>query len=191
MSRTALRDRLAVVRARAAPPVMLCVTGASGVGKTAVAAVLREHIEARLLPILAFDSLGVPSPEEMELGWETPRGWQKAMTWFWVRAAKTVHRTRPLVVLEGQFDPQYAVAACAANGLPRPQLAVLDADAATLRARVLARGQPELAGDDQARWSVYLRDATRDLGGAIVDASRRLDEVVDELCALALPLVRG
>jgi len=191
MSRTALRDRLAAMRLRSAPPAMLCVTGASGAGKTAAAAAVREHIETRLLPILSFDSLGVPSPEEMQLGWETPRGWQKAMTWFWVRAAKTVHRTRPLVLLEGQFDPQYAVAACAANGLPRPQIAVLHADAATLCARVTARGQPALAGDDQARWSVYLREATRDLGGAIVDASRGLAEVADELCALALPLVPG
>jgi len=191
MSRTALRDRLAARRVCAAPPALLCVTGASGAGKTAAAAAVREHIEARLLPILEFDSLGVPSPEEMQLGWETPRGWQKAMTWFWVRTAKTVHRTRPLVLLEGQFDPQYAVAACAANGLPRPQIAVLHADAETLRARVTARGQPELAGDDQARWSVYLRDATRDLGGVIVDASRGLAEVADELCALALRLVPG
>jgi len=190
MSSTALRAALTAIPPRAAPPALLCITGASGAGKTAAMAALHARIEPRLLPVLCFDSLGVPSDDEMKLGWETGRAWQKAMAWFWVRAAKQVHRTRPLVVLEGSYDPQYALAACAANGIARLQLAVLDADPAILGERLALRGQPQLATDDMAKWASYLRDATRDLGGAIVDASRDTADVVEALCALALPLVK-
>jgi hypothetical protein len=185
MSSSALRQTLTAHPPYAAPPALLAITGASGAGKTAAVAALHRCIEPRVLPVL-----GVPSPEEMRVGWESPRAWQKAMTWFWVRAAKTVHRTRPLVVLEGSFDPQYAVAACAANGIARLQLAVLDADVAVLEKRLAARGQRELVTADLAPWATYLRDSTKTLGGAIVDASRDLSEVVEALCALALPLVK-
>ena len=190
MSSSALRKTLTAHPPYAAPPALLAITGASGAGKTAAVAALHSCIEPRVLPVLGFDSLGVPTTEEMRVGWESPRAWQKAMTWFWVRAAKTVHRTRPLVVLEGSFDPQYAVAACAANGIARLQLAVLDADVAVLEKRLAARGQRELANADLAPWAAYLRDSTKTLGGAIIDASRDLSEVVEALCALALPLVK-
>ena len=190
VSSTLLLQTLKALPPYAAPPAILCITGASGAGKTAAMAALHAKIEPRILPVFCFDSLGVPSDEEMRLGWEGGRGWQKAMTWFWVRAAKQVHRTRPLVMIEGSFDPQYAVAACAANGLPRLQLAVLDAEPAVLKARLASRGQAALATDAMMSWASYLREATRDLGGAIVDASREVAEVVEALCALALPLVK-
>jgi len=190
MSSSALRQTLTAHPPYAAPPALLAITGASGAGKTAAVAALHRCIEPRVLPVLCFDSLGVPTAEEMRVVWESPRAWQKAMTWFWVRAAKTVHRTRPLVVLEGSFDPQYALAACSANGIARLQLAVLDADVAVLEKRLAARGQRELANADLGPWATYLRDSTKTLGGAIVDASRDLSEVVEALCALALPLVK-
>ena len=188
MSTAGLRSRLASLPARNETPALLCVTGASGVGKTSALAALGEQIEPRLLPMFAFDSLGVPSADEMQLGWETPRGWQKAMTWFWVRAAKSVYRTRPLVMLEGQFDPQYAIAAASANGV-RVAIALIDVDDATRRDRLMRRGQPELATDEMATWAGYLREQTAVLGGSIIDGSQDRNAVVDAICALALPLV--
>src|SRR4029079_3387965 len=99
--------------------------------------------ERRRTPTRAFDALGVPPESEMSLGWDDPRGWQKAMTWHWVYTARHVYRTRPLVVLEGSFDPQYAIAAC--NAHPDAlRVVVLDVDPATCRDRLARRGEPEL-----------------------------------------------
>jgi len=161
-------------------PALLCITGASGTGKTTALTYLREHIDEHVLPLLYFDSLGVPHEAEMELGWDTGRGWQKAMTWHWVRTAVSVFRTKPLVMLEGQFDPQYALAACTANGV-RFKIALLDADAATCSQR---RAQAV-----DGTWVAYLRETGQQLGCTVVDASRQPAHVVDDLCALALQLV--
>lgn len=188
MSVHTLRDRLRGLTGAAGVPSLLCITGASGAGKTTAVGALRETIEARQLPALSFDSLGVPPIEHMHAAWESPRGWQKAMTWFWVQAAKNVYRTHPLVVLEGSFDPQYAIAACSANRM-RLAVVLLHAERPVLERRLAERGQPELATDDMASWASYLHETTTQLGGHVVDASGSVAEIVDAMCARALALL--
>ena len=186
MSVHALRGR--VVALAGSSPALLCVTGASGVGKTAAVSALRESIEAQYLPLLEFDSLGVPTPEHMVAGWESPRGWQKAMTWHWVQTAKNVYRTHPLVVLEGSFDPQYAIAACTANRM-RFAVVLLHADHTVRRERLAKRGQPELATEDMCKWADYLRETSQQLGGHVVDANGEMAATIDALCARAVDLL--
>jgi GTPase SAR1 family protein len=182
----ALRDQ--VLSLVGSPPALLCVTGASGAGKTTMLESLRTQVEPRHLPTLAFDSLGVPSPEQMTAGWESPRGWQKAMTWHWVQTAKNVYRTHPLVVLEGSFDPQYAIAACTANRM-RFAIVLLHADDSVRHERLTRRGQPELHTDDMCSWASYLRESTTQLGGHVLDANAQVDAVVEAVCAYALTLL--
>jgi thymidylate kinase len=184
----ALREQLACAELARGTPALLAITGASGAGKTSVVDRLRTLIEPRLLPTLAFDALGVPPESEMSLGWDDPRGWQKAMTWHWVYTARHVYRTRPLVVLEGSFDPQYAISACHANRVPL-RVIVLDIDPATCRDRLARRGQPELATDDMTSWAGYLRETAQQLGGLVVDARGELDGVCDRVCAIARELL--
>lgn len=188
MSVKTLRERVMAMAGKPATPALLCITGAAGTGKTATVAALRERIERRVLPTLELDGLGVPSVEEMHAAWDSPRGWQKAMTWHWVYTAKHVFRTQPLVVLEGQFDPQYAVSACSAHRM-RFAIVLLDAEDAVRRDRLAARGQPELATEQMCEWASYLREYTPQLGGAVIDASAPLEAVVDAVCAQALPLL--
>lgn len=182
----ALRDQLTAHPPRRGTPSLLAVTGASGAGKTALADRLRALVPT--LPALGFDSLGVPSDEEMTLGWDDGRAWQKAMTWHWVQTAKSVYRTRPLVLLEGSFDPQYAVAACHANRVPL-RVVVLDVDPATRQSRLARRGQPTLATPDMAAWNDYLCDAAKPLGGHVLDARGPLDEVTARVSAIARELL--
>jgi thymidylate kinase len=183
-----LRDQLAATAPARGTPALLAVTGASGAGKTSVIQRLRTLIDPRLLPTLAFDSLGVPPESEMSVGWDDRRAWQKAMTWHWVYTARHVYRTRPLVILEGSFDPQYAISACHANRVPL-RVVVLDIAPSTCRDRLARRGQPELATDDMARWAGYLRETAQQLGGQVVDARPDLDTVCDRICAIARELL--
>jgi broad-specificity NMP kinase len=188
MSAATLRERVMGLVGKPGTPAMLCITGASGAGKTAAVGALRERIESRVLPTLVFDSLGVPSQDEMHAAWESPRGWQKAMTYHWVYTAKHVYRTHPLVVLEGQFDPQYAIAACAAHRV-RSVVVLLHADDGVRSERLARRGQGELATAEMTTWASYLHEQTQQLGGVVVDATPALGEVVDAICAHALPLL--
>ena len=184
----ALRERVSALVGKPCTPALLCITGASGAGKTSAVAKLREQIPARVLPALHFDSLGVPSDEDMHAGWESPRGWQKAMTYHWVYTTKHVYRTHPLVVLEGQFDPQYAIAACSAHRI-KFAVVLLHAGDQVRSARLAGRGQAELATPEMANWSSYLHESTCQLGGVVVDATPALEQVVDAICSHALGLV--
>jgi broad-specificity NMP kinase len=188
MSVASLRSRLTELAGKPTTPAVLCITGASGVGKTASLRALRERIESRVLPTLEFDSLGVPSLDEMHAAWDSPRGWQKAMTYHWVYTAKQVYRTHPLVVIEGQFDPQYAIAACSAHRL-RFAVVLLHTNDAVRGQRLAQRGHSELATAEMATWASYLHEQAQQLGGVILDASPAIDHVVDAICTHALPLL--
>jgi len=161
-------------------PALLCVTGASGAGKTTI---------VRTMPFttLYFDSLGVPPEAEMIAGWGSGERWQEAMTAFWVRTACDVHRTKPVVVFEGQFDPKFARAACEAAGVVHA-IVVLDVADDVRRQRLRERGQPELASDRMMSWARYLRESPCD---AVLDTDRSIDSVAGELAALAHALTRG
>jgi thymidylate kinase len=184
----ALREALMTVPVQRVTPGLVAITGASGAGKTTTIERLRSFIEPRLLPTLCFDSLGVPSAAEMDAGWDNGRSWQKAMTWHWVVTAKQVFRTRPLVILEGSFDPQYAIAACHANRMPL-RVVVLDVDPTTSRDRLVKRGTSELATADMEGWARYLREQTQQLGGHIVDARSELDTVCERIAVIARELL--
>jgi gluconate kinase len=183
-----LKQRVVALSGKRCTPALLAVTGASGSGKTTVLEALRAELDPRLVPTLAFDSLGVPSDAEMIEGWESGRGWQKAMTWHWVQTAKNVFRTQPLVVLEGSFDPQYAIAACSANRMKIGVVALHVPDDVR-RERLAKRGQPELATADMASWCRYLQEQTQQLGGHIVDATSSPEAIAQTLCAHAVTLL--
>ena len=186
MSVEDLKQRVTALAGRRCTPALLAVTGASGSGKTTVVDALRAQLS--LVPTLAFDSLGVPSEAEMIEGWESGRGWQKAMTWHWVQTAKNVYRTQPLVVLEGSFDPQYAIAACSANRI-KVGVVALHVPDDVRRERLAKRGQPELATSEMASWCRYLQEQAQQLGGHVVDATAPVATLVDTLCAHAIALL--
>jgi hypothetical protein len=91
-------------------------------------------------------------------------------------------------VIEGSFDPQYAIAACSAHRV-RFAVVLLHADDGVRRDRLAKRGQAELATNEMENWATYLHEQTTSLGGAVVDASPALEQVVDAICMHALPLV--
>jgi hypothetical protein len=159
----ALRDHLRLTASFNGSPALLCITG----GKTSALATIGAQIDTRLMPRIAFDALGVPTDDEMTRCWEAPRAWQKMMTYHWVYTARQIYRMRPLVVLEGQFDPQYAIAACASYRT-RNRVVLVDV------------GDPEMAP-----WA----ENARSLGGTIVDGKAAPDAVAAAICTVAMELL--
>ena len=101
---------------------LLVITGASGVGKTT----LVLGLEARELPGIRchyFDSIGVPSADEMIRHYGGAEEWQRGMTTRWIQrlAAETAPGT--LSVLDGQVRPSVvrAALALAPPRLPPPR----------------------------------------------------------------------
>jgi hypothetical protein len=103
--------------------------------------------------------------------WGSGLAWQEAATHEWVERV-TRENGKPIVILEGQYHPQYLIKACHKNRLTHFKLAVVSAQEAVWSRRLGdLRGQPELISDNMRNWARVLREATLDIGGAVIDTS--------------------
>jgi RNase adaptor protein for sRNA GlmZ degradation len=151
-------------------PAILIVTGASGAGKTASV----RALDALALPGVAcfhFDSIGVPSPEEMERQFGGGEAWQSAATERWAERL-VAEAGKDVVVLDGQSRPSVVRAALRRAGATRMQIVLLDCSAGE-RARRLTgpRGQPDLATTRMDNWAAYLRGQADALGLPVIDTT--------------------
>lgn len=160
---------------------LLFAIGASGAGKTAAVRALSE----RWIPGLTcyhFDSIGVPSVEEMVRDFGSPERWQEVTTHEWItRVDKEAHS---LAVLEGQSRPSLI------RGGPfglATRVVLLDCEPSVRSDRLRGeRQQPHLDTTDMHRWAAYLRSQADLLALPIIDTTRLTPELVaDELYALA------
>ncbi len=147
---------------------ILVVTGASGAGKTT----LVRGVEARGIAGASFhyfDSIGVPSIEQMTAEFGSPLKWQMAMTHQWIE--RLGRSGGGLYVLDGQVRPSTARQAFARNQIDGHVL-LLDCahDVRELRLRNV-RGQPELANRDMAYWASYLRGQADALDVPVLETS--------------------
>jgi dephospho-CoA kinase len=142
-----------------APFVIL--TGASGSGKTTVAQLFAEKYSHEC-EVFFFDSIGVPSVEEMLAqygGGHQPGGaWQRAMTFHWIERAAAILATGRPVLLEGQIRIAFILEALATHGLTA-HIVLVDCDDQTRTERLHGeRNQPDLANEQMMGWARYLRE---------------------------------
>jgi phosphinothricin acetyltransferase len=87
-------------------------------------------------------------------------------------------------VLDGQTRPSFVRQALAEPALAalEVRMVLLDCGAKVRRARLAARGQPELARQGMDRWAVYLRGQADALGLPVIDTSKlTAEQVADRL----------
>ena len=159
---------------------ILVVTGASGVGKTT----LVRMVEARGVAGASFhyfDSVGVPSVDDMTRDFGSPANWQAAMTDQWI--ARLAGESG-LCVLDGQVRPTTVREAIVRHHVDG-HLLLLDCSHDVREARLRDdRQQPELASRDMACWASYLRGQADALNIPILDTSAlTLDMAADALHA--------
>ncbi len=150
--------------------------GASGVGKTAVASVLEER-EPWLGNTFYSDSIGVPSPEEMEQWPGGGEGWQKWATEQWV--SKLAERDAPLQLLEMQTRPSFILPAVEPFPGLHPTIVLLGCSTEVRRFRLTElRQQPDLANSRMENWAIYLRGQADALGLPVIQTDTfTVDEV--------------
>jgi energy-coupling factor transporter ATP-binding protein EcfA2 len=153
------------------PPAVLVVTGASGAGKTT----LVRRLAALGLPGVGcyeFDTIGIPSEEEIRARFGDGAGFQRWALGEWVaRLARNADGVR-VAVLDAQVRPRAARDALAQHGVQVGGILLVDCDYAERNARLRGpRGQPELATAQMDGWAAYLRGQADALDVAVVDTT--------------------
>jgi len=153
---------------------IVVVTGASGAGKTSTV----ERLQARNLPGVTcafFDSIGVPPPEAM------PPDWQEKTTTEWIR--RLARAPGDVAVLDGQTRPTFALQAFTEVGIAG-SVVLINCALDVRNARLVARGQPELASHDMHAWAAYLCGQADALGLPQIDTTALdIDQATDALLA--------
>jgi RNase adaptor protein for sRNA GlmZ degradation len=164
------------------PPAVLVVTGASGAGKTAL---LRE-LAADAQPGVGyyhFDSIGIPSLDQMMASHGSPQAWQVAAIHQWISALAANRHADRVAVLEGQMRPTVVQQALEEHGIRVSRIVLIDC-ATEVRDRRLreARRQPELSTAQMTAWGAYLRGQADALGIPVLNTTgRAIADAVEEL----------
>jgi energy-coupling factor transporter ATP-binding protein EcfA2 len=151
---------------------LVILTGASGSGKTALARAIQQASSAQC-EVLFFDSIGVPSAEEMLTfgdGHQPGGAWQRATTIDWINRIAAILGAGTSVLFEGQMRIAFIHEALVLSGIEGAHIVLVDCDDAIRAARLQSdRSQPELANADMIAWSRYLRDEAERMGCEIFD----------------------
>jgi energy-coupling factor transporter ATP-binding protein EcfA2 len=166
-----------------AQPALLVLTGASGAGKTT----LLHELEALGLPgvgCYGFDSIGIPTEEEMVAGWGSAEAWQRAATDAWIERLLRNEAEHEVAVLDGQMRPSDVRELFERFGVRIGRVVLVNCDHDERNERLRGpRGQPELACARMDCWAAYLRGQADALGLPIIDSSRPIARSVADLSA--------
>lgn len=149
---------------------ILFITGASGVGKSTLATHLKSKYADRPdVAIFRFDSIGVPSVEQMTEMHGSPTEWQRQTTKEWV--TKLLHDIdRPIIVLEGQVNLDFIYEAFDAHHFKHFSIVLIDCNENEMFRRLkFERNQPELANDNMRNWRAYLRKQAENYNVPIIN----------------------
>ncbi len=164
---------------------LLILTGASGVGKTTLVEALKIACDDQVGAVFFhFDSVGVPSEEEMIEQHGSGANWQKAQTLAWSNRLLSDNSDRSLVVFEGQMNVDFIVETFDRHRFPNCAVYLIDCEEGEMERRLVEeRGQPELATQDMRNWRNLLHQQAKDRGLPIIDTSKA---EVDEAIAILL-----
>jgi dephospho-CoA kinase len=155
---------------------MVVLTGASGSGKTMLAHAL-EKMYPGAFEVFYFDSIGVPSMEEMSAygeGHQPGGAWQRAMTLQWIERFAPYLQNGRAILFEGQMRIAFVEEALRVSGIAAARIVLVDCSDEIRRQRLsVDRNQPELANAQMMNWAVYLREEARQFGCEILDTGAR------------------
>jgi len=143
--------------------------GASGAGKTTAVKELEKGRND--IQFCYFDSIGVPSNEEMVKEYGSGENWQKAKTIEWVKRIKKEFLKDKPVILDVQTRPEFIQIACQENNIQNYQVILFDCSDEIRTQRLIVRGRPELANKEMLNWANFLRSESKKYNYSIVDTS--------------------
>jgi len=166
-----------------AQPAILVVTGVSGAGKTSVVRCLEDRAPAAVR-CFYFDSIGVPSVELMRRDFGSPEAWQADATKRWIAHLMKETGSGTVSVLDAQVRPSLVRSALTAAQGFATRIVLLECDIPVRNARLVTRGNPELATPRLDNWASYLRGQADALELAILDTTNmNVQAATDALAA--------
>ena len=154
---------------------ILCISGASGVGKTTLVNKLqKKYSEQQEWRFEHFDSIGVPSSDEMIEKYSSGEEWQKAMTHEWIKKLIDEYPEKNVVIFEGQMNVRFIQEAFQENSFTQYGIILIDADEKDVTSRLIdQRKQPELVTQDMKNWLIFLRKQATELKIPIINTSEK------------------
>ncbi len=146
------------------------ITGASGSGKTTAAKDLEKELPE--VVFCYFDSIGVPTKDQMQGKYGSGENWQKATTFFWVKQIKNKYLAEKPAVLDGQMRLSYIEDACIKEGVNNYEIILFDCSDEERKRRLTERGHPELANEEMMSWAKYLRQEAKAAKSTVVDTTK-------------------
>ncbi len=164
---------------------IIFITGASGSGKTSVMKALEESLSNVKVDFYYFDSIGIPSFDEMIAECGSLESWQQKTTEKWVQRLALI-KDKDVIFFEGQYNPEFVVSECESLKINNYRLICLDvSDEERMHRLSILRQQPELADENMLCWASVLRDKTISLGGSVIDTTgQSISEMVRVLQSL-------
>lgn len=173
-------------------PSIFFLSGASGVGKTSIVENLKAHYHSSNdYAFLHFDSIGIPSPEEMIKQAGSGEKWQELTTYRWLEKITVEYQDKKIVVIEGQVNLDFIEAACHKFEIVRYFIVLIDCDWRTMQERlVYNRQQPDLVNQDMRNWATFLRKQAQRKNLPIINTSHQtLEQVVRSVNVLFLQAI--
>lgn len=160
---------------------MIFISGVSGAGKTTLLKKLCSQMSSESTACLHFDSIGVPSVEEMINQDGGPSEWQKAMTERWVDKLLTAYKDKKLIFLEGQVNLMFFEEACKKHNFTNYKTILIHCDDAIRHERLrINREQPELINQDMDNWAHFLKRQAIEMNVPILDSGKMtIDEMIN------------
>ena len=148
------------------------ITGASGVGKTTLVEGLKEKYQDHPeWTFLHFDSVGVPSPEDMEKDFGSGENWQKETTNDWVKKMVMEYENQN-IIFEGQVNLDFIENAFQKVGFSDYRTILVDCSDEVMRERLEGeRAQPELFTQDMINWRSFLRKQAEEKNIDVIETS--------------------
>jgi len=126
---------------------LIVLTGASGSGKTAIANAFQARYSDRA-SVLFFDSIGVPSRDQMIAEFGSPEEWQRAKTIQWVSRIAAQAASQRCILLEGQARLSFLTEAVTLARLRDHRIILVDCSDDVRVRRLIDQMQPDLANPE-------------------------------------------
>lgn len=121
---------------------------------------------------LHFDSIGVPSLEEMIEQYGSGTEWQKQMTHLWVKKILAEYSDKKIVIIEGQTNLSFILSAFEKEQISNYTILLFHCDNTVRHKRLrIDRNQAELVNEEMDNWSRFLKKQAVDLGIPIIDTT--------------------
>lgn len=153
---------------------IIWLTGASGVGKTTLLLSLKEKYSYRdNWEFLKFDSIGVPSTEDMAKEYGSGENWQRAKTYEWIDKMVTGYSAKEIIIMDGQANLEFVKTGFEKQNFKNYQIMLIDCEQDIMVKRLTDdRQQAWLASEDMKNWLKFLRHQAQDFGVPIIETSQ-------------------